>query len=256
MDVGLHFAPERAITGRLVEILDHHDARLRRGRDIVEVIHALLHIARAADRIAGANRHGLGEADHRRQIGKRTMQMLAPCSRAPRRSGATISTRLHTVGVSIDRRNANWLSVSHDPSSSSGNNPLNASATRSRRSPPMTICMATIIATQPPQPASPGNPPRNAPTLPPMIIRGAVKTDRRGASLLGGHRHIAGRDRLADHAAARAERQPGMMIATGGASSSSAPTIHTRDDAEHEAAGGRTARSPSRPTARARLPAR
>ncbi len=73
--VGLHLAPERAVARRLVLVLDHHDARLRQRCDIVEIVESLLHIARSADLVAGADRHRLGEADHRRQVRKRTAQM-------------------------------------------------------------------------------------------------------------------------------------------------------------------------------------
>jgi hypothetical protein len=52
--VGLHLAPECAVAGRLVLVLDHHDARARRRCHIVEIVHALLHVAWPAHRVAGA----------------------------------------------------------------------------------------------------------------------------------------------------------------------------------------------------------
>ena len=77
--VRLHLAPERAVAGVLaVEVLHHHDAGLRRAGDVVEIVEPLLHVAGLTERdgVLGLEGHGLGEADDRRQLGERAMQVL------------------------------------------------------------------------------------------------------------------------------------------------------------------------------------
>src|SRR5262249_57360453 len=61
-----------------VEVLHHHDARPRRGCDIVEIIKPPLHVAGVpeSNRVLGLERHRLGEADDGRKLGKRAMQVL------------------------------------------------------------------------------------------------------------------------------------------------------------------------------------
>ena len=102
--VRLHLAPERAVADVLaVEVLHDHDAGPWRARDVVEIVEPLLHVAGLAERhrVLRLEGHRLGEADDGRKLGEWTMQMLDRVAE-PRRSGTTISTRLHTVGVSID----------------------------------------------------------------------------------------------------------------------------------------------------------
>ena len=77
--VRLHLAPERAEAGMLaVEVVHDHDRGLRRAGDIVEIVEPLLHVAGFAERhlVLGLEGHGLGEADDRRQVRERAVQML------------------------------------------------------------------------------------------------------------------------------------------------------------------------------------
>jgi hypothetical protein len=77
--VRLHLAPERAVARVFaVEVLDHHDAGPRLGRDIVEILEPPLHVGGVSrrDRVLGLDGDGLGEADHRRKIRERAMQVF------------------------------------------------------------------------------------------------------------------------------------------------------------------------------------
>ena len=65
MNVGLHFAPESAVTrGPSMSSITTMLGASRR-RDIVQIVQALLHVAWPAYRIAGADRRCFGEADVR-----------------------------------------------------------------------------------------------------------------------------------------------------------------------------------------------
>ena len=98
--VRLHLAPERAVAAVLaVEILDQHDAGTRRGGDVVEIVEALAHIrgVAQAERVLGLDGDGLGETDHRRQVGKGAVEM-------PDRVAAAAAPRRHHLDQIADGR--------------------------------------------------------------------------------------------------------------------------------------------------------
>jgi len=83
-----------------------------RRRDVVEVVEPLagVEVVAELDHVLRADGHRLAEPDHRRQVGKRAVQMPRGVAQAAP-LGVTISTRLQTVGVSIERRKSNWSCV-------------------------------------------------------------------------------------------------------------------------------------------------
>ena len=175
--VRLHLAPERAVADVLaVEVLHDHDAGPRRGRDVVEVIEPLLHVAALTERhrVLGLERHGLGEADHRRQVGERAMQV------PDRVAGAAALGRddLHQVahGRRVDRLQEFELALGRRrhcfPFGAVANRADTKRLRRDRRGPrstPWPRASRRTMAMQAGQPpAFHARPGRNAPMLPPI----------------------------------------------------------------------------------------
>ena len=84
-----------------IEIMHDHHRRLRRARDVIEVVEALLHVARLAERypVLGLESDRLGVADDRRQVGERAVQMLDRIARAAALGRNDLDQIAHGRGV-------------------------------------------------------------------------------------------------------------------------------------------------------------